>query len=113
MHNVHIYVQNNSVCTCIFSNHTAINTLIHAMPLEIVMIFISTVSETLMVLSGLLGEYMSVSVGAGLRLDSFVLVLGLEPPKRFPKPDEWSERARQREEELKRGREREREREAK
>lgn len=43
-----------------------------------------------------------VSLGAGLLLDSFVLVLGLGPPNRFPKPDERSERARQREEELKR-----------
>lgn len=38
-----------------------------------------------------------VSLGAGLLLDSFVLVLGLGPPSRFPKPDERSERARQRE----------------
>lgn len=38
-------------------------------------------------------------VGAGLLLDSFVLLLGLGPPERLPKPDERSEGARHTEEE--------------
>lgn len=40
-------------------------------------------------------------LGAGLLLDSFVLVLGYGPSRRLPKADDRSERARHREEELK------------